>query len=288
MSSNNCKPNGKVRAKSSSASVGGETQTPPTFADAARVARTAKAQRARRVLQAAGFSCLAKDIELGHNLFIGFESPPSRPTEDPVASFDSSSRQKRRKVEEQSIERARRSLKRAGLDVEPIPIAGRFYVAFRDEVLADKTVNDSPADSEALLPNIKEIVSLNRITVAPNVLRFVRRGSDLVAEPCRDMETVIANTYKVLLLHMGECRSIVRSRGGKITASSLKSNFKNTYFVKALDMSDWNLLIDELSKKRSAGDRNLTVALLSRRTGKRIATVETYTRPGRKRKKTAN
>jgi hypothetical protein len=117
-------------------------------------------------------------------------------------------------------------------------------------------------------------------------LEFLQRGGSLVAKPRGDMERAIADTYKLLLPCMKEAQSIVRSSRGKITASGLKRKFKNTDFVKALDMSDWKLLIEEFSEKRPAGCRNLLLGVLARRTGKSSSTVATYTRPGRKRKKT--
>jgi hypothetical protein len=119
---------------------------------------------------------------------------------------------------------------------------------------------------------------------APQPLRFVRRGNDLVAKHCNDMEKAIGDSYSRLLPHMNEAQSIVRSNKG-ITASELESRFKNTYFAKALNMDDWQLLIEEFGKKRPVGCRNLMLGVLSRRTGKSVETVATYTRPGRKRTK---
>jgi hypothetical protein len=118
------------------------------------------------------------------------------------------------------------------------------------------------------------------------VLQFTRRGKSLLVKPCANMEVAIANTYKVLLSYMAEAKSIVRSTERDITAGELKSNFKNTPFAEALDMDDWNLLIREFRQKRPAGCRNLMIGVLARRTGKSLATVDTYTKPGRKRKKT--
>jgi hypothetical protein len=119
-------------------------------------------------------------------------------------------------------------------------------------------------------------------------LQFVRHGKNLLAESSGDMEAAIAHTYKLFLPHMNTAKTIVRSRRGKITASNLKSSFRSTDFGKALDTSDWELLIDEFNQKRPAGCRNLLLALLARRTGKSVATVATYTKPGRKRKKRAH
>jgi hypothetical protein len=123
---------------------------------------------------------------------------------------------------------------------------------------------------------------------SPTLLRFVRRGRTLIAETCGDMESAINETYKVLLPFVGQVKSIVRASGAELTVKDLQSEFKSTYFARALEQDDWDLLIEEFRRKRSAGQRNLTVALLSRRTGRSLATVETYTRPGRKRKKTAH
>jgi hypothetical protein len=122
--------------------------------------------------------------------------------------------------------------------------------------------------------------------VSETALRFIHRGKNLVAKQCDDMEAAIAHTYTLLISHMEQAQSIVRASRGKITATELKSNFKNTYFVKALDMADWELLIEEFRKKRPAGCRNLTLGVLARRTGKSIATVDKYTKPSRTRKKT--
>jgi len=119
------------------------------------------------------------------------------------------------------------------------------------------------------------------------ILQFRRTGKTLLAEPCGDMEAAIAHTYKLFLPHMKNAQTIVRSKRG-ITVSDLKSSFKNTDFGKALDISDWGLLIEEFSKKRPAGCRNLLLGVLARRTGKRISTVEKYTKPSRKRKKRAH
>jgi hypothetical protein len=94
------------------------------------------------------------------------------------------------------------------------------------------------------------------------------------------METAVANTHEDFIPYMGQVKRIVRSRRGKVAVTELRRRFKNTDFVKALDSADWKILIEEFSRKRSAGPGNLTIALLARRTGLSNETVATYTRPG--------
>jgi hypothetical protein len=120
------------------------------------------------------------------------------------------------------------------------------------------------------------------------LLQFMSRGDEIVVASCNDMETAVANTHEDFIPYMGQVKSIVRSRRGKVTVTELRRRFKNTYFVKALDSEDWKILIEEVSRKRSAGPGNLTIALLARRTGLSNETVATYTRPSRKRKKAAS
>ena len=114
------------------------------------------------------------------------------------------------------------------------------------------------------------------------LLRFKARGDQITVVPCDDMKSRIANTFDDFTPNMRAVKSIVRSCGGKITVGVLRRKFKDHHFVNALTDSDWQLLIDEFSTKRPAGIKNLTVALLARRTGLSIQTVTTYTKPSKR------
>ena len=272
--------------QSAATDVHGESQTRPADLDA-RATRNAKAERARYALEAAGFSIAPDNVELGQNLFIACKYPMSRSalgSGEQASQSNSEERLQRVAAHgRHSIERARRSLKKAGLKIKPFLLGGQVWISFRDD-----PSHGSHSPGEAALQPIEERRSFTGKQVSPGILRFVQRGGHLVTEQCGDTETCIANTYRRLFPYMGEAKTIVRSRGGKITANDLQRNFKNTDFVKALDTDDWNTLIDEFRKKRPAGCRNLMIGLLARRTGKSIATVDKYTKPSRNRQKAPN
>ena len=120
------------------------------------------------------------------------------------------------------------------------------------------------------------------------LLQFMSRGDEIVVVPCDDMESAIANTCEDFIPFMGQIKSIVRSRGKAVTVPDMRKRFKNTHLARALNAKDWQILIEEFSQKRPAGLKNLTVALLARRTGLSNDTVKTYTKPSRRRKRTAH
>src|SRR5262249_42846431 len=108
--------------------------------------------------------------------------------------------------------------------------------------------------------------------------------------------TAILNTCNDLMLIMAEVRSIVRTNDREIKVSQLRSLFKDTLLNPAADTSDWQIFIDEFrgkrsdeftdkrdgfSGRRSAGVKNVVIALLHRRTGLSMQTVTTYTRKAR-------
>jgi hypothetical protein len=114
------------------------------------------------------------------------------------------------------------------------------------------------------------------------LLRFLPRGDQITVASCDDMRSRIANTFEHFMPYMLQVKSIVRSHGGRVSVENLRKKFKDTHFVKALSASDWQLLIEEFSTRRPAGLRNLTVALLARRTGLSPQTVATYTKPSKR------
>jgi hypothetical protein len=95
-------------------------------------------------------------------------------------------------------------------------------------------------------------------------------------------QSAVAHTYDVLIVQMALAKSIVRSHGGRITVDDLKTKFHNRLLSDAQNEEDWQLLIDEFSRRRSTGDRNLTIGLLAKRTGLSNATVDTYTKRSRR------
>lgn len=119
------------------------------------------------------------------------------------------------------------------------------------------------------------------------LLRFIPRGDQITVASCDDMRSRIANTFEHFMPYMLQVRSIVRSHGGPVSGEILRKKFKDTRFVKALSASDWDLLIEEFSKRRPAGLRNLTVALLARRTGLSNQTVATYAKPSKRHPRSA-
>jgi hypothetical protein len=119
----------------------------------------------------------------------------------------------------------------------------------------------------------------------PDKLRFIRRGDKTMVEGSNNLRPLVYGTYKELLPEIVQVKSVVRSKKG-ITSSELREQFNKTELYKAADDEDWQIFIDELSQKRPAGNGNLVIALLARKTGLGNDTVATYVKPskqGRKR-----
>jgi len=129
-------------------------------------------------------------------------------------------------------------------------------------------------------------------------LRFIRRGNKTMAEGSGNLRPLVYGAYKKLLPEIVQVKSVVRSKKG-ITIGELRQTFRKTELYKAADDEDWQILIDEFSNerptelknrqgghvKRSAGDGNLAIALLARKTGLKNSAVKTYVQPSKQGRK---
>ncbi|PWT92226.1 MAG: hypothetical protein C5B55_06775 [Blastocatellia bacterium] len=144
-------------------------------------------------------------------------------------------------------------------------------------------VRDESAKSEI----VKRFQSTQAQRVAASakpMLQFLRRGNEIVTESCVDMQDAVANACHELIPLMRDVRSIVRAKAKpSITVSELQLEFKGTILADATNTADWELFIEEFREKRAAGIRNVVIGLLARRTGLRVATVDTYTKLSNKR-----
>jgi hypothetical protein len=114
-------------------------------------------------------------------------------------------------------------------------------------------------------------------------LRFVRRGAFTLAERCDGIgdngtTTAIGISYAILSAELPKVYALVKSKGGSVTASELRKQFRSSPLSDVADSRDWEGWTNDFSPKNRDRGRPKGAALtfLERKLSLERNTIKTY------------